>query len=58
MSRTAVNVAGDLVDSVLMHRCGSAATSLRTELRKEAKHGKLRARTGEDVVIDEPGTAE
>jgi len=55
MSRTAVNVAGDLVASVLMHRWSPAATSLRTEMKKEAKHEKLRARTGEDVLIDEPG---
>lgn len=53
MSRTAVNVAGDLVASVLMDRWTPSSISLRTELRKQAKHEKLRAKTGEDVVIED-----
>jgi Na+/H+-dicarboxylate symporter len=50
MSRTAVNVAGDLVASVLTQRLTSSGSPPTVELAQEAELEQIRARTGEDVL--------
>ena len=50
MSRTAINVAGDLVAAKLMDRWVGAKASLNEELIDEAMHESIRAETGEDVI--------
>ena len=52
MSRTALNVCGDLVASVVMNRLVPAETPVREELAKQAKLERQRQRTGEDIIID------
>lgn len=53
MSRTAINVSGDLVAAVLMDRWVGAKASLKDELKEEALHNNIREKTGEDVLISE-----
>jgi Na+/H+-dicarboxylate symporter len=50
MSRTAINVCGDLVAAGLMDRWVGAKASLRNELINEAMHETIREQTGEDVL--------
>jgi Na+/H+-dicarboxylate symporter len=50
MSRTAINVCGDLVATKLMDRWVGAKASLRDELIAEAMHETIREQTGEDVL--------
>jgi Na+/H+-dicarboxylate symporter len=51
MSRTAINVSGDLVAAKLMDVWVGASTSLHDELAEEARHETIRVQTGEDVLI-------
>lgn len=51
MSRTAINVSGDLVAAKLMDRWVGAKASLNDELIDEAMYENIRKETGEDVVI-------
>ena len=53
MSRTAVNVSGDLVASVIMDRWVGAKTSLNDELKDEVLYESIREKTGEDVITSE-----
>jgi Na+/H+-dicarboxylate symporter len=53
MSRTAINVAGDLVAAKLMDRWVGAKSSLTDELIIEAMHENIRLQTGEDVLTPE-----
>ncbi|MBY4678966.1 dicarboxylate/amino acid:cation symporter [Marinobacterium sp. CAU 1594] len=51
MSRTAINVSGDLVAAKLMDVWVGGSTSLHDELAEEARHEAIREKTGEDVLI-------
>ncbi len=51
MSRTAINVSGDLVAAKLMDRWVGAKATLNDELIDEAMYESIRKETGEDVVI-------
>ncbi|MDX1698928.1 MAG: dicarboxylate/amino acid:cation symporter, partial [Thiohalobacterales bacterium] len=53
MSRTAINVCGDLVATKLMDRWVGAKASLRDELATEAMLESIRRQTGEDVLTPE-----
>ena len=53
MSRTAINVSGDLVAAKLMDRWVGAKASLNDELIEEAMHESIRKKTGEDVLTPE-----
>jgi Na+/H+-dicarboxylate symporter len=53
MTRTAVNVSGDLVAACLMDRWVGAKASLNDELIDEAMHESIRLETGEDVLTTE-----
>ena len=54
MSRTAVNVTGDLVAAAVLDRIvGGKATAAEQQTSDEA-HEEQRARTGDDVIVDEP----
>jgi Na+/H+-dicarboxylate symporter len=53
MSRTAINVCGDLVAAKLMDRWVGAKASLNDELIDEALRQSIRDETGEDVLINE-----
>ncbi len=57
MSRTALNVSGDLVASLLMDRWVGSSKTAEAELAAEAKREKLRARTGADIVVEKPKSA-
>ncbi len=57
MSRTALNVSGDLVASLLMDRWVGGSKTAEAELAAEAKREKLRSRTGADVVVEKPRSA-
>jgi Na+/H+-dicarboxylate symporter len=50
MSRTAINVCGDLVAAKLMDRWVGAKASLKDELIQEAMHETIRDETGQDVL--------
>jgi len=50
MSRTAINVSGDLVAAKLMDRWVGAKASLNDELREQEKYEDIRKETGEDVL--------
>jgi len=50
MSRTAINVSGDLVAAKLMDRWVGAKASLNDELIEEAMHENIRQEIGEDVL--------
>ena len=50
MSRTAINVSGDLVAAKLMDRWVGGKVSLKEELKEEAVRESIRAETGEDVL--------
>lgn len=52
MSRTAVNVCGDQVASLLMDRWVGGPRPARLELAEEQAHEQIRRRTGEDVLIE------
>jgi Na+/H+-dicarboxylate symporter len=52
MSRTAINVAGDLVACKLMDGWVGGKTTAEEQLEKEAELEKLRAQTGSDVVTE------
>lgn len=51
MSRTAINVSGDLVAAMLMDRWVGSSTSFNDEITEEAMYEKIRKETGEDVLI-------
>lgn len=51
MSRTAVNVTGDLVASVLLDRYAAGPTPAAEQLAQEAAREARRAETGADVII-------
>jgi Na+/H+-dicarboxylate symporter len=51
MSRTAINVAGDLVAAKLMDQWVGSKTNRRTEIHSELKQERIRQQTGEDVLI-------
>ncbi|MDI3324055.1 dicarboxylate/amino acid:cation symporter [Pontibacterium granulatum] len=51
MSRTAINVSGDLVAAKLMDVWVGASASLHEEQAEEARHEAIRVQTGEDVII-------
>ena len=51
MSRTAVNVCGDQVASLVMDRFVGGPRPARLELAEEREHEQIRRRTGEDVLI-------
>lgn len=53
MSRTAINVSGDLVAAKLMDRWVGAKASLKDELINEAMRESIRDETGEDVLTSE-----
>lgn len=50
MSRTAINVSGDLVAAKLMDRWVGARASLKDEIREQALHQDIREKTGIDVL--------
>jgi Na+/H+-dicarboxylate symporter len=50
MTRTAINVAGDLVAAKLMDRWVGAKASLKDELIEQKMHEDIRKQTGEDVL--------
>ena len=52
MSRTAVNVSGDVVTCTLMDRWIGSSKSAQEELAEQRKREELRAQTGEDVVTE------
>ncbi len=52
MSRTALNVCGDLVASVVMNLLVPAETSIKQELAKQRKLDKIRKQTGEHIIVD------
>jgi len=51
MSRTAINVSGDLVAAKIMDRWVGSKSSLNDELIDEAMYENIRKETGEDVII-------
>jgi len=51
MSRTAINVSGDLVAAKIMDRWVGSKSSLNDELIDEAMYENIRKETGEDVLI-------
>jgi len=53
MSRTAINVSGDLVAAKLMDRWIGAKASLKDELRGESIRESNHEKTGEDVLAAE-----
>ena len=53
MSRTAINVSGDLVAAKVMDRWVGAKASLKDELIEQAIHEEIREKTGEDVLTPE-----
>jgi len=53
MSRTAINVSGDLVAAKLMDRWVGAEASLKDELVEEAMLESIREQTGEDVLTSD-----
>jgi Na+/H+-dicarboxylate symporter len=50
MSRTAINVTGDLVAAKLMDQWIGSEQSLESELAQEAQHDEIRDQTGVDVI--------
>lgn len=52
MSRTAVNVSGDVVTCTLMDRWIGSSKSAEEELAEQRKREELRQQTGEDVVTE------
>ena len=53
MSRTAINVSGDLVAAKLMDRWVGSKTSLKDELVEQKLHEEIRQETGQDVLTPE-----
>jgi len=53
MSRTAINVSGDLVAAKLMDRWVGAKASYKEEIIEETMHESIRIETGEDVLTEE-----
>ena len=51
MSRTAVNVCGDQVASLVMDKWVGGSRPARLELAEERVHEQIRARTGQDILI-------
>ena len=51
MARSAVNVTGDLVACVVMDKWVGGKKTLKEQLKSEAKIEKIRAETGEDVIV-------
>lgn len=54
MCRTAINVSGDLVASVLMDRWVGGPRTRQAEMAGEEHREKIRAETGVDVVVERP----
>ena len=57
MSRTAINVSGDIVAAILMDRWVGGPKSKKAEVAAEREREKFRAETGADVVIQKPQEA-
>ena len=55
MSRTAINVSGDIVASVLMDRWVGGPRTRKAEIRTEKALQQRREASGADVVIVKPG---
>ncbi|MDX1486430.1 MAG: dicarboxylate/amino acid:cation symporter, partial [Alphaproteobacteria bacterium] len=55
MSRTAINVNGDLVASTVMDRWVGGERTYQEEMADEEAHERLRAETGQDIVVRGPG---
>ena len=53
MSRTAINVSGDLVAAKLMDRWVGGKTSYKDEIEGQAVRETIREETGEDVLTPE-----
>ncbi|MDD3043167.1 MAG: dicarboxylate/amino acid:cation symporter [Methanosarcinaceae archaeon] len=53
MSRTAVNVTGDVVACTVMDRWVGGRLSAQAELARESRRNLLRSKEGEDVIVDE-----
>lgn len=53
MSRTAVNVSGDLVAAMLMDRWVGSKLERKEEIREEMRRERIRSETGEDVLTNE-----
>lgn len=56
MSRTAINVSGDLVTAKLMDVWVGGKRSLHTEVRQERELDRIREETGQDVVTTDQST--
>ncbi len=54
MSRTAINVAGDLVTCKIMDRWVVGQKSAEQEIAEEVAREKLRVKTGQDVIVARP----
>jgi len=54
MTRTAVNVTGDLVAAAVLDRAIGGELSAEDQLKREAEHEAQRQREGGDVLVDEP----
>lgn len=52
MSRTAINVTGDLVAAKLMDKWIGGERSLESEMAQQEQHDTIRSETGEDVIIN------
>lgn len=55
MSRTAINVSGDIVASILMDRWVGGPRTLKAEVSAEKKLEKRREASGIDVIVDKAG---
>lgn len=53
MSRTAINVTGDLTACTVMNRWFAAKLSPEEEERREEEYERRRAATGDDVIVDD-----
>lgn len=53
MSRTAINVTGDLVTAKLMDRWVGSKLTFKEELKEEALHNDIREKTDQDVLTSE-----
>jgi len=58
MSRTAINVSGDLVAAKLMDRWAGGRTSAREQVAAEAEREEIRRSTGRDVITVAVGANE
>jgi Na+/H+-dicarboxylate symporter len=57
MSRTAINVCGDLVTAIVMDRWVGSKTGHQKEIEEELKRETIRMETGEDVLTNQSSQA-